>query len=65
MIQLEGRTNNPEKIMFRNASHSAGIEADWSRHAVKETVISAVSTICVMSLQHREPGLSLSVCVCV
>lgn len=44
MIQLEGRTLNPEKIMFKNSTQSAGPEADWSRHAVKEKVISAVSS---------------------
>ena len=43
MIQLEGRALPPEKIMFKNLCHSAGPEADWSRHAVKEHVISAVS----------------------
>ena len=48
MIQLEGRTLNPEKIMFRHAVHSAGHEADWSRQAVKENVISAVHTLIVV-----------------
>lgn len=43
MVQLEGRTLNPEKIMFRNSTHLAGQEADWSRQAVKENVITAVS----------------------
>lgn len=43
MIQLDGRTLTQEKIMFKDVSHLAGLEADWSRHAVKENVISAVS----------------------
>lgn len=43
MIQLEGRVLGQEKIMFRNATHPAGPEADWSHQAVKENVISAVS----------------------
>ncbi len=42
MVQLEGRTLNPEKIIFNKAVHSAGPEADWGRVAVKENVISAV-----------------------
>lgn len=42
MIQLEGRTLEPEKIIFKKATHSAGIEADWGRQAIKENVISAV-----------------------
>ncbi len=55
MIQLEGRTLNPEKIMFKNCSQSAGQEADWSRHAVKEKVITAVSPA----------SLSVWFCLCV
>ena len=29
--------------MFKSVSHLAGVEADWSRHAIKENVISPVS----------------------
>ena len=42
MIQVEGRQLPPENIIFKNTSQPAGLEADWSRHATKELVISAV-----------------------
>ena len=50
MIQLDGRLLNCENIMFRNATHSAGMEADWGRQAVKENVISAVSVMSIAPL---------------
>lgn len=54
MVQLEGRTLNPEKIMFKSNSVSAGMEADWGRTVVKENVISAVRyfTLCKVMTAH-------------
>ena len=61
MIQMEGRTLNPEKIMFKNTTQLAGQEADWSRHAVKEKVISAVSVLTLSRLsQFKEAHLAAS-----
>lgn len=54
MVQLEGRTLNPEKIMFKSNAVSAGVEADWGRQVVKEHVISAVRhyAVCVSIWYH-------------
>ena len=59
MIQLDGRLLPPENIMFKNSSQTAGPEADWGRHATKETVISAVSSRGVATSVGVGPNLSL------
>ena len=43
MLDLQGRRLPPEKILFKNSSIVANMEADWSRECLKEHVISAVS----------------------
>ena len=42
MLETNGRRLPSEKILFKNNSVLAGPEADWSKHVVKENVISAV-----------------------
>ena len=42
MLDLQGRRLPPEKILFKNSSIVANMEADWSRECLKEHVISAV-----------------------
>ena len=44
LTQVMGRHLAPEKILFRKSTVVANEEADWGRDAVKENVISAVST---------------------
>lgn len=45
MLDLQGRRLPPEKILFKNSSIVANMEADWSRECLKEHVISAVSLL--------------------
>ena len=45
LIQLQGRKLNPEKVLFRKNIIVASEEANWSREAVHENVMSAVSLL--------------------
>ena len=44
MIEFSGRALQQEKIFFKKNTVLAGMDADWGRDAVKENVITAVST---------------------
>ena len=52
MVRWEGRRLPYEKILFRKAQVLAGEEADWGRDAVKQQLISTVSSQLVLWMYH-------------